>query len=170
MRVLNIILVSLFFLFATTADAQEQKFAHVNLGNLLEVLPETSEAERKMEELRDSLVMSFEERVAQLEEDFGVFQREIAEGNLSRIDQQKKEQKFQQEQEQLRTFEQRMQQRLQQERQLMLGPILQKVETAISDVAKENDFAFVFDVSGGSMLFAAESKDVTALVLARLKE
>jgi outer membrane protein len=151
-------------------QAQEQKIAHVNLGNLLELLPETAQAERKMEDLRDSLVMSFEDRVAQLEEDFGVFQREVAEGTLSPIDQQKREQKFQQEQEKLRTFEQRMQTRLQQERQDMLNPILQKVETAITELAEENNYTFVFDVSGGSMLFAEESKDITGAVLDRLQE
>jgi outer membrane protein len=170
MRIIPFIFVSIFFIFTTTLMAQDQKFAHVNLGNLLELLPETAEAERKMEDLRDSLVMSFEDRVAQLEEDFGVFQRKIAEGTLSPIDQQKKEQEFQQEQEKLRTFEQRMQMRLQEERQKMLGPILQRVETAITEIAEEKGYTFVFDVSGGSMLFAKESNDVTGLVLDRLKQ
>lgn len=170
MRILSLILFSSFFLLSTALVAQDQKLAHVNLGNLLELLPETAEAESRMEDLRDSLVMSFENRVAKLEEDFGVFQREIAEGNISRVDQQKREQKFQQEQEQLRTFEQRMQNRLQRERQRMLGPILEKVEAVITNLAKERDYAFVFDVSGGSMLFAEDSKDVTGEVLERLKK
>ncbi len=170
MRILSLILFSSFFLLSTTLVAQDQKLAHVNLGNLLELLPETAEAESRMEDLRDSLIMSFETRVAKLEEDFGVFQQEIAEGNISRVDQQKREQKFQQEQEQLRTFEQRMQNRLQQERQRMLGPILEKVETVITNLAEERDYTFVFDVSGGSMLFAEESKDVTGEVLERLQE
>jgi len=163
------LLFSVLFCLSSVLVAQDQKIAHVNLGNILELLPETAEAERRMEDLRDSLVVSFEDRVAKLEEDFGLFQREVAEGTISRIDQQKREQKFQQEQEELRTFEQRMQGRLQQERQRMLGPILEKVETQISQLAKEKGYTFVFDVSGGSLLFAQESKDVTGELLDRLQ-
>lgn len=163
------LLFSVLFCLSSVLVAQDQQIAHVNLGNILELLPETAEAERRMEDLRDSLVVSFEDRVAKLEEDFGLFQREVAEGTISRIDQQKREQKFQQEQEELRTFEQRMQGRLQQERQRMLGPILEKVETQISQLAKEKGYTFVFDVSGGSLLFAQESKDVTGELLDRLQ-
>lgn len=170
MRLLSLTLFAVFFLFCGSTFAQDEKIAHVNLGNLLELLPETAEAEKRMEDLRDSLVTSFEDRVAQLEEDFGVFQREVAEGTISRVDQQKREQKFQQEQEQLRTFEQRMQQRLQQERQRKLSPILSKVETAIRQISEEEGYTFVFDVSGGSLLFAEESKDITGDVLDRLQK
>jgi outer membrane protein len=170
MRSLSLTLFAVFFMLCGSTFAQEQKLAHVNLGNLLELLPETAEAEKRMEDLRDSLVMSFEDRVAKLEEDFGIFQREVAKGSISRVEQQKREQKFQAEQEQLRTFEQRMQQRLQQERQRKLSPILAKVETAIRQISEEKGYTFVFDVSGGSMLFAEESKDITGDVLDRLQE
>jgi outer membrane protein len=170
MRSLSLTLFAVFFLLSGSTYAQDEKIAHVNLGNLLELLPETAEAEKRMEDLRDSLVTSFEDRVAQLEEDFGVFQREVAEGTISPVDQQKREQKFQTEQEQLRTFEQRMQQRLQQERQRKLNPILTKVETTIRQIAEEEGYTFVFDVSGGSLLFAEDSKDITGDVLDRLQK
>jgi outer membrane protein len=170
MMILRAIILSLVLLTSMSLQAQEQNFAHVNLGNVLELLPETAEAEKKMENLRDSLVMSFEDRVAQLEEDFGVFQREVAEGNISRVNQQKKEQQFQQEQQELGAFERSMQQRLEREREKVLGPILEKVNTVITNLAKENNYTFVFDISGGSLLFAEESKDISGEVLDRLRE
>lgn len=170
MRIVKSIILSLIVLTSISLQAQEQNFAHVNLGNILELLPETAEAEKKMENLRDSLVMSFEDRVAKLEEDFGVFQREVAEGNISRVNQQKKEQQFQKEQEELGAFEQGMQQRMEREREKILGPILEKVNNVITSLAEENDYTFVFDISGGSLLFAEESKDITGEVLDRLRE
>jgi outer membrane protein len=52
----------------------------------------------------------------------------------------------------------------------IMKPIQNKVFTAIKDVAKDEDFDFVFDRSGDVMLlFAKDEYDVTALVLEKLK-
>lgn len=52
----------------------------------------------------------------------------------------------------------------------IMKPVQNKVFTAIKDVAKDEDFDFVFDRSGDVMLlFAKDEYDVTALVLEKLK-
>lgn len=52
----------------------------------------------------------------------------------------------------------------------IMKPVQNKVFTAIKDVAKEQNFDFVFDRSGDVMLlFAKDEYDVTALVLEKLK-
>jgi outer membrane protein len=52
----------------------------------------------------------------------------------------------------------------------IMKPVQNKVFTAIKDVAKEEDFDFIFDRSGDVMLlFAKDEYDVTALVLNKLK-
>jgi outer membrane protein len=52
----------------------------------------------------------------------------------------------------------------------IMKPVQNKVFTAIEDIAKEEDFDFIFDRSGDVMLlFAKDEYDVTALVLEKLK-
>ena len=52
----------------------------------------------------------------------------------------------------------------------IMKPVQNKVFTAIQDVAKDEDFDFIFDRSGDVMLlFAKDQYDVTALVLEKLK-
>jgi hypothetical protein len=45
----------------------------------------------------------------------------------------------------------------------LFAPILDRVNTAMADVAKENQFMFVFDQSTNVFLYADESLDVTNL-------
>ena len=52
----------------------------------------------------------------------------------------------------------------------IMKPVQNKVFTAIKDVAKDEDFDFIFDRSGDVMLlFAKDQYDVSALVLEKLK-
>jgi outer membrane protein len=71
---------------------------------------------------------------------------------------------LQKDQEAIQKFEQDAQQMVSTERERLLKPILERVDAAIKAVAIENQYLMVFDTSSGSMLFAAETEDVTALV------
>jgi len=53
-------------------------------------------------------------------------------------------------------------------RETLYKPLLDRVNTAMNDVAKANDFAMVFDYGTQVLLFADESLDVTKLVQAKL--
>ena len=49
-------------------------------------------------------------------------------------------------------------------REELLKPILVRVDDAVKSIAVDNQYLMIFDTSSGSMLFAAETEDVTALV------
>jgi outer membrane protein len=53
-------------------------------------------------------------------------------------------------------------------RQVLLKPILEKIDVAVKAVGKEGGYTFIFDTSSGSMLFATESEDITSLVKTKL--
>ncbi|HMT77630.1 MAG TPA: OmpH family outer membrane protein, partial [Saprospiraceae bacterium] len=55
-----------------------------------------------------------------------------------------------------------------QRRQALLAPVINKLNTVIVEVGKENGYSFIFDVSSGSMLYVTESDDVSTLVAAKL--
>lgn len=159
---------SLLLVLSMNMVGQNQKHAHLNLGNVLALMPEVAQAEENMKNLRDSLVQVYEGRLKSLQDEYGAFQAEMAEGNIAPIDQQKKAQEFQQKQQQLVQYEQQIPTIMEIRRQKQLSPILERVDVAVKEVAKENGYSMVFDTSGGMMLFATETDDIMSLVKAKL--
>lgn len=158
----------LLFLGMNSLLAQDQTFAHVNLGNILAEMPAVKEADEEMKLLRDSLRNVYEQKVSQLEKEYGEFQRKVAEGTVPPVQQQKKAQEFQVKQQEIMQLEQQLSTKMEMRRQQKLAPILDRVDQAIKNVAQENGFTMVFDTSAGSLLFAQDSKDVSNLVKQKL--
>ena len=50
----------------------------------------------------------------------------------------------------------------------MYGPILKRAETAIKELAKEKGYSYIFDTSGGTVLYAQDSDNTMAAVKAKL--
>jgi outer membrane protein len=75
----------------------------------------------------------------------------------------------------LQQMEQRLQElrvnsenELARKRQLLYEPIFNKVKKAIEDVAEENGYTHVIDVSIGSLVYGNQSYDITKLVMKKL--
>ena len=153
---------------ALSAQTQTPKYGHMNLGNLLEMLPETKKAtddlkifSDKFTAKDDSLTKSFQAAYAKLEEEYNA-------GLLTPVVAQQRQAELQKQQEFIQKFEEDAQNQVTAKRQELLQPILKKVEDAIKAVAAENGYLMIFDTSVGVMLFAAESEDVTSRVKKKL--
>lgn len=157
------------FIGITALSAQAQsKYGHMNLGNLLESMPETKAANDKLKVFADSLAViddtmtkSFQQAYKKLEEEYNA-------GQLTPVQAQTRQTELQKQQEDIQKFEQQAQQWVAVKRDEFLKPILQKVEDAVKAVAGENGYLMIFDTSSGAMLFASESDDVSALVKKKL--
>lgn len=168
MKRISIFILSIVFLGFQSLVAQDQQFAHVNLGNVLAEMPQVAEAEEELQELRDSLKTVYEQRIKQLEADYGAFQREVAQGTIPPVQQQQKAQEFQAEQQKIMEFEQQLSSKMEMRRQKKLAPILEQVENAIEKIAVEKGYTMVFDTSGGAMVYAEESKEISDEVKSEL--
>lgn len=154
---------------ATTLSAQTApKYGHMNLGNLLEEMPETKKANDdlkaytdKLTAKDDSLTKAFQAAYTQLEADY-------KSGTTPPVQLQKRQEDLQKQQEFIQKFEQEAQQMVAAKRDELLRPILDKITNAVKTVAREAGYAMIFDTSSGVMLFAAETEDVTALVKKKL--
>ncbi len=51
-----------------------------------------------------------------------------------------------------------------------LGPVLDKINETLKRVGKEKGYAFVFDASKGTIVYADDSHDITELILEELKK
>lgn len=146
--------------------AQAQKFGYVNSNAILAELPEVKQANANIEALQKQLEKKYQQDVQSLQQVYQTIQKQVAEGALSPKQQEEEAAKLEQKQEELRKFEAESQQKLAAKQQELIQPILDKVNKAIQDVAKENGFQFIF--AEEVLLYRDESQDVSALVKAKL--
>jgi len=118
------------------------------------------------------MVMSMQKqgegKVAELQAKYTKLEQDIAAGLLSQVQQEEEGKKFQEQQQQLALFEQEMTLKIQKKEAELLQPLLEKLNGAITDVAKENGMQFIFDQGTQMILFAEASTDVTNMVKTKL--
>ncbi len=164
----------LFFLLAlllgaTTLTAQTTpKYGHMNLGNLLELLPDTKKANEDLKVFADKLTTKDDSLTKAFQAAYTQLEKEYNDGGLTPVVVQKRQADLQAQQEFIQKFEQDAQQLVAGERERLLKPILGKVDDAIKAVAKELGYLMIFDTSSGAMLFANDTDDVSAPVKKKL--
>lgn len=163
-RLITFTLTLTLVLSVSTIEAQSEKYGHVNFGNLMEQLPQTAEADKELEKYRDSLSEHHEMMVQEFEKRYGKYIEKVNQGEISQVDRKQREADFQKEQQKIVAFEQQIQQKVRQKRQKLLDPILSRLNQAIETVGEAGNYSAIFDTSMGAMLFAEDSKDVTASV------
>ena len=95
-------------------------------------------------------------------------QRKEEQGTISPKDLELQSQKLKEEEEKIGKYEQEVYAKLTQKREELYKPLLEKVNNAMKDVATENGFTMVFDLSSNMVLYGDPSLDVTKLVKTKL--
>jgi outer membrane protein len=164
-----LVLVTFLTISLSSLQAQKAQYGHLNLGNLIAIMPEALAANDSLEVLQNQMVAEGEAAAAQLEKDYVAYITDARAGNLTPIQQQTREKELNQRQQELQQLEQIIVQVIQQKRNELLKPILDKAQTAIDEVAKENNYVLVFDTSiFGAVMYAEETVDLMPLVKAKL--
>jgi len=145
-----------------------QKFGFCNSGALLTSIPEVKAADSDLQAFQAQLTKRGQEMVKALQDKAAELDRKEKQGTISPKDLAEQSAKLKEEQEAIGKYEQEVYEKLAQKREELFKPILDRVNQAMSDVAKENQFLFVFDQTTQVLLFADESLDVTKLVKTKL--
>lgn len=149
--------------------ASAQKYGHLNFGNLVASLPETEAADSELEAYQKQLNADLEKKTKDWQAKAETFVKDVQGGNLAPLKQQEREQALEQERNTIMADQQSIGQKVQKKRQELLKPIVEKVESAIKEVAKENGYTMIFDTSTfNAILFAQDSDDVFDMVKAKL--
>lgn len=143
-----------------------QKFGYINSAAILSEMPEVKQADANLEALQKQLQKKGQGMVELLQKDYTEIQAKVERGELSPKQQEEEAAKLKKREEEIAKFEQEMVKQLQDKRAELLQPIYDKVNKAISDVAKENGFQFVFDQ--GVLLYSEQTLDVGPMVKAKL--
>jgi outer membrane protein len=153
----------------TFAQEIKQKIGHLNGGNLLALMPESALADSQLVKYRrdtldvyaDSVVTAFRGRAE-------MFMKEYQAGKIPPTDAEKIKGALEKEQAALERMGKQIDQLTEARRQMLLAPILAKVNEKLKEVALENKFDYILDEGSGVMLFTADSLDVMPMMKAKL--
>jgi len=145
-----------------------QKFGYCNSGALLISIPEVKAADSDLQAFQTQLTKKGQEMMKALQDKVTELDRKEKQGSISPKELEAQGVKLKEEQASISKYEEEVYKKLAEKREELFKPILDKVNQAMADVAKENQFAFVFDQNTQILLYADESLDVTKLVKAKL--
>jgi outer membrane protein len=166
-KIVNAFLVSAFLLAFMPANSQDLKFGHINSQELLTTMPESDSAQAKIEKLAGDYEQQLEEMRVELNKKYDEYLTNR--DNYTDLIRETKEADITEMQQRIANFEQVAQQDLQQQQQKLMMPILEKANNAIKEVAEENGYLYVFDVSRGNpVYFSAKSIDILPMVKTKL--
>ena len=144
------------------------KIGHINTQELLQAMPETDSAQLKLEKMQKELQSQLEVMQVELNNKYQDYLSKR--DSYSELVRQTKEDELQNIQQRIQQFAQNADQDLQKKRSELFRPILDKASKAIEEVARENGFTYILDLSSGVVLFHSDSSlDILPLVKAKLK-
>ena len=149
--------------------AAQNKYGHLNYGNLLEQVPEVASGNKELETYRNQLIAKGQERAKKWETDVVAYQQKAQAGEMTALQMKQTEEALGKEQKAIAALEQEVIQKVSKKRDEILKPIVDKIDVAIQAVGKENGYSMIFDSSIYNFVLSADdSDDVMPLVKKKL--
>lgn len=164
---LTIITILFFSFTGFNANAQDVKLGHVNIAELLKVMPSYKQAEIELKNFAKQL----EGHLVSMQNEYQKIMGEYTDNQANMIlaVRETKESEIDDLGKRIQTLQSKAQSQLEDRQIELLKPIEDKVTTAIKTFAKQNGYTYIFDSSiGNSLLFAEETNDVTAQIKAAI--
>jgi len=142
------------------------KLGYVNSQELLSVMPEMSKADSDLK----TFAKQYQDQLEAMGKEFEKKGNEYQAGEKTMSDAVKtvKQKELQDIEARIHDYQQTAQDKVSKKKEDLYKPILEKADKAIKDVAKEKGYDYVFDASGGALLYAKDSDNLLPLVKAKL--
>ncbi|WP_430810684.1 MULTISPECIES: OmpH family outer membrane protein [unclassified Carboxylicivirga] len=167
MKLIKLIVIVVAVAFAGKVEAQELKFGHVNIQELVQQLPDKVAADKQLQA-----------EATKLQEQLQVMQKDLqakysdymtSRDTLPDLIRATKEKEIQDYEQRMQQYSQMAQQTLGQKEGQLLQPIITKVQKAIDEVGQENGLIYIFDISTQVVVYHSnKSIDCAPLVKAKL--
>ena len=142
--------------FAATAQT---KFAHVNFGELVQLMPEADSAMVQLEAANNEAQETYNSMVAEFQSKYDQFEQKQA--TWTPAVRESKQKELMDIQTRVQEFQQAIQQDMSQLQNTLMAPIYQKAQEAVNNLAKAQGFIYVFDSSQLLYIDSAQSTDLT---------
>jgi len=167
-----ILLFSLLLIIVSSSEIYSQlKIGYVDSDAIMKQLPDAQDTQKKL----DAIIKEWQEELSKMEKDWKTKYDDYDKRKLVLSEQKRVEieKELSQMEDQISKYRQDKfgaKGELFMKQEELMKPIQNRVFTAIQDVAKANNYDFVFDRSGDMMfLYAKDDYDLTKLVIEKLK-
>ena len=164
----KILLLTLGLVFAAVAPAMAQKSAYCNSGAVLAQMPELKQADSDLQGFQTQLIKKSEQMGTEWKSNYAEFQRKVEAGLIPPKDQEAQSAALQTQMQGIQKYEEEAKTKIAAKREELYKPILEKLNKAVRDVAKELGYNLVFDTSTNALLYGDESLDLTERVKTKL--
>lgn len=151
---------------ATASTVSAQKVAHINLNDLLLLLPERKKAEADIQEYAKQLDGQL--KTMSNEYDSKIADYQAKESMMTEPIKADKQKEIGDLEDRIKAFQQTAQESLQKKQNDLLEPMIATAKKAIEEVAKENGYKNCIDSSAGVLLYSDPADDILALVKKKL--
>lgn len=145
--------------FISAAGFAQNKFAHVNFTELVQLMPEADEARATMtassneaQETYQAMVEEYQTKMTEYQQKASTWTQTIRES---------KESALMDMQQRIQEFEQNVQQELSLQQNQLMAPIYDKAQKAVESIAKTGGYIYVFEASSLLYVDPAQSTDIT---------
>ena len=145
-------------LFSVSALAQP-KFAHVNLSELIQLMPEADVARTTLEASSTEAQETFQAMVEEYQAKYTTYSQKAS--SWTPAIRESKEKELMEIQQRIQDFDQSIQKELSEMQQMLMAPIQKKAMDTINALAKEGGYIYVFDKSTMLYIDEAQSTDLT---------
>ncbi len=160
------ILALVMVLFATQSFAQT-KLGHINMQELINLMPERDSAVIKLENYAKELDETMQGMQQEFNTKYQTYQQKSATWTAAILEAKTKE--LQEMQERLQMFQQNAQQEMGQLQQTLYAPVFDKANKAIEKIGTDGGFTYIIDLSAGAVIFkGASSIDLLPMAKAEL--
>jgi len=160
------VLLVLALAFSGIALNAQTKVAHINSQALLDTLQSRKDAMTKLKKFEEEGVEELQEMQKSFETAYVRYQQ--GQADMSPVIKKMEEEKLMKKQQALETRQQELEQQMQIYGQELNKPILELVQTAVSNVAKEENISYVLDETVTLYFDGKGSVDLTSKVMAEL--
>ncbi len=149
------------------AQSASLKIGYINSAELLSSMPERTKADSNV----TKYAKSFQDQIDIMMKDYQTkgqaYQKD--EKTMTEAMKEVRMKEIQDLQNRIESIQQSAQEKLSNKKQELYQPIIDKVNKAIKDVAKEKGYDFIFDQAAGSaLLYGKEAYDITSTLKAKL--
>ncbi len=165
-RILLLFAVSASMLAAQTATAQ--KIAHINVDELISLMPETQAAESEMQKYAQQLEKDLEEMQTEAQAKYQNLLNN--QNNWTQLRITKEQEELEGMAQRIQQYQVQAQQDLQKKQMELMEPIIEKAQNAINGVARDKGYTYVLDSSQskGVVIYVEKGEDILPLVKAKM--
>jgi outer membrane protein len=149
-------------------ESAPTKLGHINADQLLQMMPETKQAQADIEAYRNQLEKDLSDMEAELQAKIQSFREN--EKMMTTLSRETKTREIQDLQARIQEYSMQAQEDFGSKQEELLTPIIEKASAAVQKVAKDNGFTYILDSSESKavVIFAENGIDIMDLVKAEL--